>query len=368
MRSKTNVPADVREALTLVDRGILRQLEHWIHSGRQVRSDSSSDWRYCCLRRACERGFHSVVEVLLGSVEWAQQEKDDALNFSMRERRLDLVELLLAHGARPQAIDFDDVCRTMDLPTMERFLKAGVDPSAGNAFARALCEFKARPLLRFYKSSVREYPSLERQMALALACAAREKNVRWAALLRWAGADPLMKVPCQVHDDWDFDEYGGTTATEIACFSGDASLVKALKLRIGPELLQELLKRVTWHPSVDVLKELLRAATIKDLNAGERRSCEAVEAMVERRPFDFSYRGTSKEQEENAMVDCLEVLLDAGARWNPAPERIGSIRKKPRGSMRGYWTIGSQKGSGCYFRSQSGHGYSTPFCSGHAAL
>jgi hypothetical protein len=32
-------------------------------------------------------------------------------------------------------------------------------------------------------------------------------------------------------------------------------------------------------------------------------------------------------QQDDAVADCLEILLEAGARWNPEPERLGSIRR-----------------------------------------
>ncbi len=35
----------------------------------------------------------------------------------------------------------------------------------------------------------------------------------------------------------------------------------------------------------------------------------------------------SQTQQDDAVGDCLEILLDAGARWNPDPERLGSSRR-----------------------------------------
>ncbi len=160
-----------------------------------MQADDFNDHRFCWLHRACERGFHSIVEVLLKVDGWSNQQKDSALTGAMHASRLDLVELLLAHGARVAAIDFEDLCRTLNIELMTRFLEAGVDPAADNAFARALDEFKARPLLRFYRDQVEKYPSLKGQISLALAEAVREKKTRWAALLTWVGADPFMTAP-----------------------------------------------------------------------------------------------------------------------------------------------------------------------------
>jgi hypothetical protein len=135
-----------------------------------------------------------------------------------------------------------------------------------------------------------------------------------------------MPVPGSLYEDWDFGEYGGWTAAELACSSGDAELVKALKLRPDSEMLQELLYRVTWNPSTDVLKILIRGLAAEDLNCGKRHSCKAVEKLVDRHP-SFGFRQMTAEQEDEALATCLELLLDAGARWNPDPSQIGSIRR-----------------------------------------
>lgn len=326
VRSKVQIPEDINHALALVAAGKLFELQQWIADGNRLRTDELEDRRFCCLYQACERGFHSMVDVLLKAGGWSQEEKDDSLNHAMHEHRMDLVELLLAHGAQTAAIDFQDVCRTVNLELMERFLRAGVDPAAGNAFARALDDIKARPLLKFYRDRVAEFPALKGQMALALTCAVREKKTRWAALLAWAGADPFMRVPHSLYEGWDLGDYGGWTAAEAACFSGEPDLVKALKLRPDPETLQELLYRVTWHPSVEVMKMLIRGVAPEALNSAERRSCKAVEKIIDHRP-DFGFRRMTAEQEGDALAACLEVLLDAGARWNPDFKEIGSVRR-----------------------------------------
>ncbi|MBW7894682.1 MAG: ankyrin repeat domain-containing protein [Opitutaceae bacterium] len=327
MKSKVQIPQDIAQALTFVTEGKLFALQQWVAEGKRVQAGDFNDHRFCCLHRACERGFHSIVEVLLKVDGWSQEEKDSALTGAMHASRLDLVELLLAHGARVTAIDFEDLCRTLNIELMTRFLEAGVDPAADNAFARALDEFKARPLLRFYRDQVEKYPSLKGQISLALAEAVREKKTRWAALLVWAGADPFMTVPDELYGDWDFGEYGGRVAAEIACHSGEPDLVKVLKLRPDPQTRQELLSRVLWNPSAEIVRHLIKKVPASELNLGSRQSCKAVEDIVERRPWSFGYPSMSHTQQDDAVADCLEILLDAGARWNPDPGRLGSVRR-----------------------------------------
>jgi len=108
------------------------------------------------------------------------------------------------------------VCELLDLTMMERHLRAGTDPNKDNVFARVLCSAKARPLLGFYKQFREEFPALDDQAALALSEAVRNNQVRWTALLAWAGADPLRPVPYEIDDPFPVDPDSSTTAAEQA--------------------------------------------------------------------------------------------------------------------------------------------------------
>ena len=63
-----------------------------------------------------------------------------------------------------------------------------------NAFAKILDETKAKPLLRFFKDHRAQFPGLEDQIAMALIQAIQRKNVRWSALLLWAGAEHRWQI------------------------------------------------------------------------------------------------------------------------------------------------------------------------------
>ena len=320
-RVRDKLPDDVAEALGLVKGGKLFALQQWIKDGKRIRIDGLKSENLCCLFQACVLGFHSIVEVLLMAESWPQSDKDRAVNRTMSDKNIDMADLLLAHGADVKAVDFKDVCRTMDLGLMERFLRAGVNPASNNSFARALDETSARPLLRFYKSFREEFPALNGQAALALAEAVRGKRPGWTALLAWAGADPFLTVPEDIYGNWDIEEGYGVKAAELACHSGDSNLVKVLRLQPSTEEAQRLLCHVSYHPVPAVMKELLRVVPKELLNTGERMSCEGVEHFVNR------LYPSSNEEKDNAAAACLELLLDAGARWNPDPKEISRMRK-----------------------------------------
>jgi len=326
MPRRPPIPEDIKEMIALITRGKLFELRDLLVKGRRVRCPELGHEAAHCLLLACEIGFHSLVEVLLTTAEWEQMDKDHALTKALQHKRLDLVELLLTNGADPKSADFADVCTTVNVKLMERFLKAGCDPEAKNAFARGLDETKARPLLRFLRSHGSARPGLRKQASLALACAAEEQKVRWAAMLVWAGADPLMKVPNSLYDDWDFSEDDGDTAAEIACRSGNAELVKVLKLKPSGEEARWLLSIAVIRLSPEVLAELLRVVPKNLINSGDSPSCAAIEDFFAREPR--SLWGNYPDSERTARsMECLEMLLEAGAQWRPDPDGIKRMRR-----------------------------------------
>jgi len=319
------ISEDIKEVIALITQGKLFELRNRLAEGQRMRCPELGIDAACCLFHACETGFHSLIEVLL-TAEWDQADKDHALEKALQAKRLDIVELLLANGADPKAVDFADVCATVNVELMERFLQAGCDPEANNAFARGLDRTKARPLLRFLRSHISAIPNLRNQASLALACASEEKKTRWAAMLVWAGADPHMKVPDQLHSGWDFPEYGGRTAAEIACGSGDVELVKVLRLTPSAEEAQWLFSAAAIRSSPDLLGEILRTVPGNLINSGDPPSNDAVERFVRYEPYS-PWGGTPDSERTDRSIRCLEMLLEAGARWAPKPDDVTRLRR-----------------------------------------
>lgn len=189
------IPDDLQQLLELIAEGRLFAIQDWIKSGKRVRASPDVDCGAAVLRAAISSGFHSLAEELLRAGGWSKNELPEALEFARDRRRYDLAELLLKYGAQAKQVDFQTCCRELDLPSMERHLRAGTDPNRDNDFAQALTSIKARPLLRFYRQFRAEFPALDDQAALALSDAVQHDRVRWAALLAWAGADPFRPVP-----------------------------------------------------------------------------------------------------------------------------------------------------------------------------
>ncbi len=316
-------PSPSSELMILVREGRLFDLQRWIGERKPLRFGESN--RSVVLRAAIETGFHSMVETMLKAATWSPEELGDALRICLYPRRPALAELVINAGASFQAVDFGDVCMTMNASLMKRFLHEGGDPAKDNAFARALSDYKAKPLLGFYREMRGEYPVLNSQAALALYQAVDERNLRWTSLLVWAGADPLLPVPYGLDDKWGETE-SMTTAADQACWLADDRFFKAMRLKPTKEQALEFCRSVAFKPTVAKFEMLLRGFSAEDLNQGERRSCRFLEDLVGDREMRFSWSPPDSE-EDTHRIQCIEFLLDRGARWNPSDEGIREARR-----------------------------------------
>jgi|SRR5436190_13507923 len=170
-----------------------------------------------------------------------------------------------------------------------------------------------------------EFPALDDQAALALRIAVRNNDVRWASLLVWAGADPMRPAP----DDLDGlfpvnedEDYWGTAAFD-AIWHRNPQLLKVLRLRPTAEQAVGLLHSAARNDNLSFFKTLLAAIPRDKINHTDRDSCNALEELVDRSPCTDPFRRIPTEKGNADNLQCIELLLDAGARWNPKAEHVG---------------------------------------------
>ncbi len=322
-------PPELQEFLRLINTGQLFRIQTQMEDlDSSVLLDESLPSKFSPLLRAVETGFHSMVEVMLKCGRWGKEPLNQALSSALEAKRWDLAELIIDQGASLSKIDFGEVCRTVKPELMEKALRGGANPAAGNTFAFALNEIKARPLLRFIRELKDEYPVLCKQASLALIEAVQKKKARWAALLKWAGADPYMNVPYELtEEEWDPEDSDfGTTAAEQACMIGDFELFKGLNLRPTPEQAKDLLERTAFSCSLEIMKEIMRHIPKECINCGDPPTCAALEHLLKYFPntSDSYYRYSRSEEQ---VVECMVFLLDRGARWHPSSENIAYLRR-----------------------------------------
>lgn len=328
-RNQFQPSEQLAEFLKLINTGQLFRVQAQMGEvNSSVLSDESLPAKFSPLLRAVETGFHSMVEVVLKCGRWGKEPLNQALSVALETKRWDLAELIIDQGASLSEIDFGEVCRTVKPELMEKALRGGADPAARNTFAFALDEIKARPLLRFIRELKDEFPVLCIQASLALIEAVQKKKARWAALLKWAGADPYMNVPYELtEEEWNPEDSDfGTTAAEQACSIGDFEIFKALNLRPTPEQAKDLLERTAFSCSLEIMKEIMRHIPKECINFGDPPTCAALEHLLKYFPnsSDSYYRYSRSEEQ---VVECMEFLLDRGARWHPSLEDIADLRR-----------------------------------------
>lgn len=329
-RHRPPLPEDVGHVISLIRTGKLFALQEWIKAGNRIRAREICDERACMVCIAVETGFHSILEELLKAGGWDVNELTQALELAFDSRRFDLADLLFARGAKISELDFEAVCRTMNFSLLERFLREGGDPSKGNGFARALRNMKARPLLRFYKSFRADFPSLDDQAALALYDAVSNEQVRWTALLAWAGADPFRPVPWNFEDSFPVDPDSNTCAATCVAWRCNPEIIKVLRLRPNISQAMQLLSDAIYGGNVDLFRTVLKHVPPEQINNTPRSSCEALENAVRHRVHQDVWSNTRTTKGENENLQCVQHLLDQGARWNPAPDDIRYVRRNLR--------------------------------------
>ena len=182
-----------KELIALCRAGKLYEIDRWIAGGRSldISVAKKRGRQKGLLELAVETGFHSLVE-LIAKNEPTQSAKDAALSSAVSSRRLDLVELLVAHGADVRAVPLVEVLINWDPKLMRFFLDHGADPVDGRPFAEAFRE-KIRTTLRVFVDYRQSHSELAVQLQEQVDCALRyfcgQGDLKWVSLMMWAGGD-----------------------------------------------------------------------------------------------------------------------------------------------------------------------------------
>lgn len=176
---------------------------------------------------AIESGQFDLAFLLLCNGYRTDLDPHSPLNLALRERAWDYVELLLAWGADPKAVEPTAVLDTYSLSLMERFWDLGLDLTAGRSLAYYLSEStRNKPAYGWAKRHNGD-PRVARALALALGEAVWEEREKAVALLVWAGADPHRKVPSlRYSTEEDESEDDPSSAIELAVTFGHGKLLK----------------------------------------------------------------------------------------------------------------------------------------------
>lgn len=315
--------------LALCRAGKLYEVDSWIASGRSIHTAPSI--KRTPLLTAIDTGFHSLVE-LLARNESRQEVRDRALAEAVEAKRLDMVEVLVEHGASVRAVPLEDVLLTWDRPLMQFFLDRGADPVKGNPFLVAFENKVQRALRPFvdYKNSHPEFvDALQAQADRALRHFASQADLKWISLLMWAGANPRSLGP-DLDDRYADDPDSYTTALREACSKGNVDALKKLKLDPRLDNLSDLLQWAALSDSEELIDYLVRlGAQPNDKPDG---GSSALDRCLWRLPWEDRNTFMSKQLASKYALQGglarIERLLEAGAQWRPSdPGEMKSVRQ-----------------------------------------
>ncbi len=327
MKTRPKTSDDIKELLRLVQAGKLFAVQDWIKAGKRLRGGNGGKSESSVLRAAVTTGFHSLVEELLRAGGWSPSDLAHSLELARSCKQYDVAELLGSHGAPAKLSTFRTSCEKLDLFMMERLLRSGIDPNRDNVFAEVLTSIKARPLLRFYRQFRTEFPALDDQAALALSEAVKNRQVRWSALLAWAGADPFRHVPNELSEPFPVDPENYTTAARQAFWCSNPEIMKALHLKPNAAQALEALSEISFSNNYKLFQTLVKCIPRDQINDSPRGSSLALEGLVRRWAHCDLYSNKQDGKGDVESLQCLETLLDLGARWNPPLEELHHIRR-----------------------------------------
>ena len=215
---RAETQAEIQPLIELCKAGKLFEVQEWAAARKAVNSPIYPNHRASRrspLEIAVERGFHSLVKVLLeGGAAIESTGYDGPVEKALDMRRLDLIQLFVGHGYDAKSVSMERVFATWDPKIMEYFIEKGADVEDGNPLAWALCSHirTALPIFKQYKD---RFPSFQEQANIALRRNCKEGNMKWVSLLLWAGADPYAPG-CDDYQAALDDEDGGLSALGYA--------------------------------------------------------------------------------------------------------------------------------------------------------
>ncbi|MFH1933296.1 MAG: hypothetical protein ABIN18_17105 [Pseudomonadota bacterium] len=335
----TETYEEIKSLIDLCKAGKLFEVQKWIASGKPVNPPPSVSGykRKSPLEVAIDLGFHSLVKVLLKGGAEINEPRYWPLDDALYKRRLDLVKLLVDHGADIHSITMASVFDTWQPDIMKWFIEQGGDIETDNPLAYALCN-RIRTALGIFKSYKDRFPSFQKQANIALRHHCKEGNLKWVSLMLWAGADPYAKGPNSWHEDPDPEN--DQNALELAAGYEHFDVFNLKKIRLDPTMpeLKGILLEACHAKNSKFLEKLLK----KGFNPGEYENSGTplIQALLTRMSwyFDFNHwdiwrtdRTTKRDldnEESREKIKMIHMLTKHGARWLPKDRsEIGEARR-----------------------------------------
>ena len=346
---------EIKPLIDLCRAGRLFDVQEWISEGKPLETplpEPKKASRRSPLAIAMDTGFHSLVQVLLEGGAALNDPRYNFLREALRKRRLDLFQLLVAHGADIHSVDINEAFDTWNMDIVEFFIQHGISVEEGNPVAYAFCD-RIRTALALYMRYKDRYPSLREQANIALRYHCREGNMKWVALMLWAGADPYAKGPSDPGCNPDPDE--DSCALELASLFGHFDIFKMKNVHLDPnhETAEEMLRNACRNSNSDFLKMLIDRG-FNPTSMEDKGSSLMQLLLLTMSYFSYPYLFSRDDKnidssESREKIKMLHMLARKGARWNPADRydltsaRRSLLKMKPDYTMEFIWIMSEYK-------------------------
>jgi hypothetical protein len=328
---------EIKPLVDLCKAGRLFDVQKWIDAGKPVNPPdvpTRGNRKKIPLEVSIDRGFHSLVQVLLNGGAEMKDYGYNALEHALDKRRLDIVKLLVEHGADIHSVNMTWVFDTWDPTIMEYFIGKGADVETGYPLAWAFIG-RIRTALGIYKRYKNRYTTFQGQANMALRYHCKDGNLKWVSLMLWAGADPYSKGPCTPEEEPYPEE--DMNALEWAALYDHPEVFNLKNIRLNPnhESTNDILESACHTNNFDLLKRLLEkgfdpnnqknggSSMIHTLLLGMSSwSCSVNSWSFDRKERDID---SSKSRDKMKMI---HLLAKHGAKWRPNDRKqIGDVRR-----------------------------------------
>ncbi len=351
---------EIKPLIDLCKAGRLFDVQEWIASGKPVNPPPPPDKgarRKCPLEVSIGMGFHSLVQILLEGGAKIIDGHYNALLQAVQTRRLDLITLLVDHGADVNSVNMAWVFEEWDPSIMEYFIEHGADVETGHPLAAALC-WKIRTALGVFKRHKNRFPSFQEQANIALRHHCREGDLKWVSLMLWAGADPFAKGLDSYDVELDPDDDDVMCALEYAALYKHFEILKLKQIKISPEhpIVGELLRNACRADSADFLKDLIKRG-FKPVDQKDQGS-SLIQTCLGCLRFSFDLDRFMRGERKN--IDCshsretlkmIHILAKHGAKWLPSDRsyindaRSSLLKMSPDYTVEFVWIMSKYKAS-----------------------
>lgn len=322
--------------IELCKAGRLFDVQAWIVANKPVNvpAHTGKGRRHITpLQIATEKGFHSLIEVLLkaGAIQepigWGSP-----MDQALRMHRLDLIELLVAHGFDSKTIRMDQVFNTWKPEIIEFFILNGGDLRKDQPFAKAFCN-RIRMALKYYKQYRETIPELQEQANIALRHHCKEGNLKWISLMLWAGADLWESGPETPAEPAE-EQFGIPALGWAALYKRyEVFDLKPIRSQLSNPRATAILRYLTQEGGIAILQTILELGVSpndKDGGCGALDSCFSQMTWIYG-AHNHSWLNTSGKidtDRSREAMKAINLLAKHGARWVPADQRrINDVRR-----------------------------------------